>query len=149
MPEEINVRFRVRQGEGHSPSSLLPAELAIRTDTNWLFYGAGDQSANLFYGHNILPLERQVLSANLQLTLANKRFQFLDPDGGDWDVILPVQTIQGLVFNIRNIGTGTLRLKEGANLIGTLGIDSYNNIQSGKEGIFIFDGVNWEVTFFG
>lgn len=149
MPD-IQARFKVRKGSGYSPASLLPAELAIRTDTNWLLYGQNNQSPLLLYGQNIIPLERHVLTGNLQLSLTNKRFQYIDPNGANRNITLPVQTVQGLIFNIRHVGTANiLFIKEGANTIGSLGNSGYNDIRSGKEAVFIFDGVNWEATFFG
>lgn len=147
---EANARFKIRNGSGHSPATLLPSELGLRTDTLWLYYGESDQSPNILYGQNVIPLERPTLSAHYQLSLQNKRYQFIDPDGSDWDVILPIQTVTGLIFHIRNVNpSNTLTIKEGSTPIGTLGYSTYNDVKDGLEGIFIFDGVNWEVTFFG
>lgn len=143
------TRMQVRRGTGYSPPSLLPTELAIRTDNKWLYYGNDSNQPVLLYGQNIVPLERQVLTSNLQLSLTNARRQYIDTNGNDRDVVLPLQVVQGLIFVIRNIGDEIITVKEGANAIGTLGNSTFNNVQSGIEGEFVYDGVNWQITFYG
>lgn len=146
---EADVRIKVRSASGHSPTSLLPAELALRTDTNWLFYGDLSNNPELLSGQNRVSVARNTMTGNIQLDLTSARYQFCDPNGSNRDIVLPITPVLGLIFNIRNIGSEDLIIKQTTTAIATLGVTTQDNYKDGVEAVCIYDGIEWQLTIYG
>ncbi len=71
-----------------------------------------DDITGTFVVRSATTTNREVLVANKTLTTASADYQFLDPNGADRDVILPVG-VAGIKFIIKNLNTANiLNIKE-------------------------------------
>jgi hypothetical protein len=84
---------------------------------------------------------REALSGNKTITATAPQYQFLDPNGSNRDVTLPV-AVSGMLFIVKNIGTGgyTLTVKDSGGSAITGGVIA-NSVVMG----FMYDGTAWQL----
>jgi hypothetical protein len=81
-------------------------------------------------------------TGNITLTESSQVYQFIDPNGADRNVTLPVTTVNGLTFAIKNIASAN-------GLIDIIDSDGLTVLWADLDSSFsitvIFDGANWRV----
>lgn len=102
-----------------------------------------DDLTSTFVVKSMTSTNRQILTSNKTLQSSSEIYQFLDPNGNNRDVILPVG-LEGLRFVIKNINTSnTLNIKQtnGGSSLATLSFDT-PIVEA------IHDGTEWHLLIF-
>lgn len=126
------------KGDLLTRSSLAEARVPVGLDGQILL--ADSVNSNGLSWQNWAVVNREVLTADLQLLSTSKRYQHLNPNGSNRNVILPAVPSNGLQFFIFNLDAFNYDLTVRESVGGTV-VEVLNAGTQRAE--FLFDSVEW------
>jgi hypothetical protein len=139
------IKFK-RTTTTNNPSSLEFGEPCFIEGNSQLLIGTNSGENKLIENPHAVDLNREIITADYPLNSKSPSHHYLDPQETNQNIQLPFYSrFKGLRFVIRNIsvGSGNLNIIESP-----IDLNILYYIEPGREGIFIYDGVEWQITIF-